>query len=72
MDGANNNAILPLARVQDAAHVGTDVVYGIILAIDIVDSDIITFKLHGDTVSRGYPAGLCRFDESRRFLTVRW
>jgi hypothetical protein len=71
MDWTNKNTIRLFARVQNATHVGTDIIYGVVLTIDIVDSDEITFQLHGDTTSRGHVVGLCRFYESRFFSIHR-
>ena len=71
MDWTNKNTIRLFARVQNAAHMRTDIIYGVVLTIDIVDSDEITFQLHGDTVPGGHAVGLCRFYKSRRSLIHR-
>ena len=71
MDWTNNNPALLFARVQNAAHVRTSIIYGVIFAIHIMDADEMTFQPYGDAVTGGHLVRLSRFYESRRFSTLR-
>ena len=71
VDWTNNNTAFLFTRVQDAAHVRTDIVYCVKFAVDIVYSDIIPLQLYRDTIAGGHAVHRCRFHVSRRFLTHR-
>ena len=71
VDWTNNHAAFLFARVQDAANVGTDIVYSEKLALDVVDPDEIPLQLYRDTISGGHAVRLCHFHVSRHFLTHR-
>ena len=71
MDWTDNDTAFLFARVQNAAHMRTSVVHSEIIAINIVDSDEMTFQLYGDAAARGNVIGLGGFHESGRVLTDR-
>ncbi len=71
MDWTDNDTAFLFARVQNTAHVRTGVVHSEIIAINIVDSDEMTFQPYGDAATRGNVIGLGGFHESGRVWTDR-